>query len=177
MDKISFENQPPAGSQGILPDITEKNTVFTQLYHALSGKMYSLCLRYTGNKEAANAVFVNSFAGFFFQCSDPCEPGLCEGQARKHFIIKCIDLLEKRMSFSSQLNEIPASLNNGHSEDPEDLILLIARLPIEQRIIFNMYQIDGYSHREIASMLKITERKSSVILEEAKKSFANLLHA
>ena len=57
----------------------------------------------------------------------------------------------------------------------EELIRLIRFLPEDQQLVFNLYEVEGYSHREVAEKLEITESSSRVYLTRAKTKLRQLI--
>ena len=152
---------------------------FKILYDSLSGKMYSLCLRYIPAKEEAADVFQDSFVKFFSSLHNFRFEGSFEGWARKIFVSNCLDFLKKKkillLEVNENLNVAEQQLNILWKLDLEDLVKLIQKLPEGQRIVFNLYEIEGYSHKEIAEMLQIPVGSSKSQLHRAKMSLKNLL--
>jgi len=58
----------------------------------------------------------------------------------------------------------------------EDLLQLLHQLPEDQKLVFNLYEVEGYSHREVAQRLEITESSSRVYLTRAKLKLRQLIH-
>lgn len=152
---------------------------FKLLYDSLSGKMYSLCLRYLPDKEDANDVFQDSFAKLFFNLHNFRHEGSFEGWARRIFVTNCLDFLKKKKIVFLEVNEnLQAEwvqFNGLEKLGLEDLMKMIQKLPEGQRTVFNLYQVEGYSHKEIADMLQITVSGSKSQLHRAKTSLKNLL--
>lgn len=153
---------------------------FKILYDSLSGKMYSLCLRYITDKEDANDVFQDSFAKLFFNLHNFRFEGSFEGWARRIFVTICLDFLKKKKIIFLEINENLATelihFNGLEKIGLEELMKLIQKLPEGQRTVFNLYQVEGYSHKEIADMLQITVSGSKSQLHRAKTSLKNLLN-
>ena len=150
---------------------------FRLLYDSLSGKMYSLCLRYISDKEEAADVFRDSFVKIISNLHHFHFEGSFEGWARKIFVSHCIDFIRKKKTrFSEEtedFSEKKVSLTALEKFGPEDLVKMIQRLPVRQRIVFNLFEIEGYSHKEIAGMLQITVSGSKLQLHRAKMLLKN----
>src|SRR6201991_1298118 len=69
---------------------------FQQIYDAIAGKMYSLCLRYAGNAEDANDWFQEGFVKLYKHLTAFRGEGSFEGWARRIFISTCLDGIKKR---------------------------------------------------------------------------------
>jgi len=137
---------------------------FQQIYDAIAGKMYSLCLRYAGNTEDANDWYQESFVKLFRNLSSFRGDGSFEGWARRIFVSTCIDGIKKRNLLLPTLPEgldlAAADLTGYDKLTNEDLIKAIRQLPDGYRTVVNLYLIEGYNHKEIGEMLNISEEGS-----------------
>jgi RNA polymerase sigma factor (sigma-70 family) len=146
---------------------------FQQIYDAIAGKMYSLCLRYAGNPEDANDWFQESFVKLYRHLSSFRGDGSFEGWARRIFISTCIDGIKKRNLRMPALSE---DIDHKASDDlsgydkltNDDLIGSIRRLPVGYRTVVNLYLVEGYNHKEIGEMLNISEEGSRSQLHRAR---------
>ncbi|MEG1574492.1 MAG: RNA polymerase sigma factor [Bacteroidales bacterium] len=145
------------------------------LYDTFSRKMMGVCMRYCGNnRETAMDLLQDGFVRVFTGIVSYDGRGSLEGWIRKVIInvaldyIRTNDLLRNTEDLefiadqdidSSALDEISAN----------ELMEVIAELPDGFRAVFNMYVIEGYSHREIADKLGITESTSRSQLTRAKQ--------
>lgn len=145
-----------------------------QLFDSLAPKMLSLCLRYTGNRETAEDLLQEGFVVLFQKLDTFKGEGSFEGWARRIFTTQSLMYLRKKdaLKMSEDLedarslsSETPTALQDiGYQE----IMKLITELPPGFRTVFNMYVIDGYSHKEIAEHLGITETTSRTQLSRAK---------
>lgn len=139
----------------------------------------SICLRYTNTKEAAEEVLNDSFLKVFkkirkYNSSLSFRPWL-----RRIIINTAIDHYRKNRQYSELTETFETELNeygNKALEDleTEDILKLLRKLPQKQRITFNLYEIEGYRHREIAEYLGVTEATSRSYLKRAKKNLREL---
>lgn len=145
---------------------------FKILYDAISGKMYSLCLRYASNAEDANDLFQDGFVKLYRNLNNYRFEGSFEGWARRIFVTTCLDSLKKRKVNFSELNEelkVESSDTNANDKlDHENLMKVVQSLPDGYRTIVNLYLVEEYSHKEIADMLGITESSSKSKLHKAR---------
>ncbi|HRD58483.1 MAG TPA: RNA polymerase sigma factor [Ferruginibacter sp.] len=152
---------------------------FKVLYDSLSGKMYSLCLRYISDREDANDVFQDSFAKLYFNLPHFRFEGSFEGWARRIFVTCCLDFLKKKkiafVEITENINIEANGLSGIDKLEKEDMFKVILQLPEGQRTVFNLYQVEGYSHQEIADMLQISASGSKSQLHRAKSTLKNLL--
>jgi len=152
---------------------------FKVLYDSLSGKMYSLCLRYMPDREDANDVFQDSFAKLYFNLQNFRFEGSFEGWARRIFVTNCLDFLKKKrivfVEITDNINAEATGLSGLEKLGMEDMLRIIQQLPDGQKTVFNLYQVEGYSHKEIADMLQITVSGSKSQLHRAKTTLKKLL--
>jgi RNA polymerase sigma factor (sigma-70 family) len=153
---------------------------FQQIYDAIAGKMYSLCLRYSGNPEDANDWFQESFVKLYRHLPSFRGDGSFEGWARRIFVSTCIDGIKKRNLLMPILpgdaDQSPADELSGYDKlTNDDLIGLIRRLPHGYRTVVNLYLVEGYSHKEIGEMLNISEEGSRSQLYRARNQLQRML--
>ena len=128
--------------------------------------MFPLCIRYIGDREMAEDILQDGFITLFTRLRDYKGEGSFEGWARKIFVNTALMSLRKKdaLKMSEELesvrgmkDELPSQNQNiGYKE----LMKLVTSLPPGFRTVFNMYSIEGYSHKEIAEMLGISETTS-----------------
>jgi RNA polymerase sigma factor (sigma-70 family) len=140
------------------------NQSFQQIYDAIAGKMYSLCLRYAGNVTDANDWFQEGFLKLYRNLAGFRGDGSFEGWARKIFVGICIDSIKKRSLLFPVVNEemdTPSDNLNGYDKlTNEDLMRSIRRLPDGYRTVINLYLVEGFTHKEIGEILNISEEGS-----------------
>ncbi|WP_290797629.1 RNA polymerase sigma factor [Flavihumibacter sp. UBA7668] len=164
-NKLNFTDLAKAAAGG-------DEEAFKQLYEAISGKMYSICLRYAGNKTDANDWYQDGFIKLINNLSYFRGDGSFEGWARKVFIGICIDNIKKKII---PVIPIEADLNVAISDSIydklslDDLFKVIQQLPDFARTIINLSLVEGYSHKEIAEILSITEEGSRSQLFRARQ--------
>jgi RNA polymerase sigma factor (sigma-70 family) len=152
---------------------------FQQIYDAIAGKMYSLCLRYAGNAEDANDWFQESFVKLYRHLSAFRGEGSFEGWARRIFVSVCIDGIKKR---NRLLPVLPDGVDKASDDltgydklTNDDLIGYIRQLPDGYRTAVNLYLVEGYSHREIGELLNISEEGSRSQLFRARVLLQKML--
>lgn len=145
-----------------------------RLYEALAPKMMAVCHRYMGGKEEAEDVLQEGFITLFTKLDTYSGNGSFEGWARKIFVNTALMSL-RRKDVLRNTEEVDAAF--GLSEDSptpvqqigyRELMQLVSELPPGFRTVFNMYVIEGYSHKEIAEALGITEVTSRSQLQRAR---------
>lgn len=144
------------------------------LYDALSRKMFAVCLRYMGDCEAAEDVLQDGFVTLFSKLDSFSGAGSFEGWARKIFVNTALMSL-RRKDVLRNTEEVDAAFGIS-SESPtpvqqigyRELMKLVSELPPGFRTVFNMYVIEGYSHKEISEALGVTEVTSRSQLQRAR---------
>jgi RNA polymerase sigma factor (sigma-70 family) len=144
-----------------------------QLYETYSSKMYGLCHRYLKDAMEAEDVLVVAFTRIFDKIDQFKGEGSFEGWIRRIVVNEALTCLRRQRSMylEAELEQADYQLNYRNLEDhleAEDLMQLINALPTGYRIVFNMYAIDGYSHKEIADSLGISENTSKSQLSRAR---------
>ena len=151
------------------------------VYDRLAPRMFPLCIRYVGDRELAEDILQDGFVTLFTHLSDYKGDGSFEGWARKIFVTTALMELRRKdaLKMSDDLEvvrgmktEITGQLQNiGY----KDLIKVITQLPPGFRTVFNMYAIEGYSHKEIGEILGISETTSRTQLSRARTWLQNKL--
>lgn len=134
--------------------------------------LYVLCLKYCKNMEDAQDNLHDAFMDIFTNIHKYKGQGSFEGWLKRITINKAIDKYKKN-------SEISIIINNDILEDPSIdteavnlplniLLGLIQELPNQYRLVFNLYEMDNYSHKAISEMLSISEGTSKSNLNRAK---------
>ena len=149
------------------------------LYDRLASRMFPLCIRYVGERDTAEDILQDGFVTLFSRLDSFKGHGSFEGWARKIFVNTALMYLRKKdaLKMSDEIEtarnlstDITSQMQNiGYKE----LMGLITSLPPGFRTVFNMYVIEGYSHKEIADMLNITETTSRTQLSRARTWLQN----
>lgn len=142
-------------------------------YKKFSPKMYGVCLRYSGNVEDANDLLQEGFIKIFNNLEKFRGEGSFEGWIRRIFVNTSIEHFRKKVKLYNvtevQENTIEdVELNILDSMAEKDIIFLVNELAPGYKAVFNMHVIEGYSHKEIADILGITEGTSKSQLARAK---------
>jgi RNA polymerase sigma factor (sigma-70 family) len=150
------------------------------LYEHFSGKMFALCCRYVKDKMEAEDVLITSFTKIFDRISQFKNEGSFEGWIRRIVVNESLSYLRRNKSMYLETDLEAAEREPDYDQlenqlEAEDLMKLIAGLPAGYRIVFNMYAVDGYSHKEIADQLGITESTSKSQLSRARVALQKAL--
>ena len=145
-----------------------------ELYETYSRKMMGVCLRYVSDRETARDLLQDGFVKVFTSMDSYSGLGSFEGWMRKIFVNCALEYLRK----SDVLRE--ADLDNTveliHPDSSAisdmsaaELMKLVQELPASFRTVFNLFAIEGYSHKEISEMMNITESTSRSQFTRAKQ--------
>ena len=144
-----------------------------QLYECYSGSFLSLCMRYVKDMDLAQDVLVEGFMKIFDNLSQYKKEGSFEGWMKRVMVTQALLTLRKNKKLAMEVNlddperEITAAPDMNVLE-VEELLQLVAALPVGYRTVFNLFAIEGYSHREICEMLNISENTSKSQLSRAR---------
>lgn len=143
------------------------------LYAKFSPKMFAVCLRYAGNNDDAQDLLQEGFIKVFRNLTKFRNEGSFEGWMRRVFVNTSIEHYRRKVhlnSISEQeeriIEDVSVSILDQLAE--RDIIQLVQELSPGYRTVFNLYVIEGYSHKEIADMLHISEGTSKSQLARAK---------
>lgn len=151
------------------------------LYEKYSAKMLVVCYRYAHNREDAEDMLQEGFIKIFSQIHTFENRGSLEGWIRRIIVHTCINNLKKNKRFNDSVDLIHANSIQVREESipsiiqAKEVVECIRVLPIGYRTVLNLYAIEGYSHREIASMLDIEESTSRSQYTRAKAMLEDVL--
>ena len=144
------------------------------MYDCLAPKMFPVCIRYVGDREAAEDVLQDGFITLFAKLGDYKGDGSFEGWARRIFVTTALMYLRKKdaLRMSEELDTVRGmkadTVTQMQNLGYKELMELIMTLPPGFRTVFNMYAIEGYNHKEISDMLGISETTSRTQLGRAR---------
>ena len=150
------------------------------LYDKYSALLYAVCLRYVSEEMAAEDVLQESFIAIFDRIGSFEERG--KGSLKAWMVRIAVNLCLKHLRNTSRFRfeeletaEVP---NEPETESlgPDLLMGFIRSLPDGYRAVFNMFVIEGMSHKEIAGILGITESTSASQLHRAKARLARIIN-
>lgn len=143
-----------------------------KIYSRFAAKMLSVCRQYVKDVHHAEDLMITAFMKVFTNLKHFENKGSFEGWIRRIMVNECISFLraQKKVSFMEDEFFVEQSGNNIETDlTVNDIQLLIDNLPDGYKMIFNLYVIEGYKHREIADMLGINEGTSKSQLSHAKR--------
>lgn len=145
------------------------------LYDLFSRKMMGVCLRYTNDRETALDLLQDGFVKVFTNLDSYLGNGSFEGWIRRVFVNCALEYLRRNdvMRLADDLDHAAELISYNESVLEEisakELMNEIQRLPIGFRAVFNLFAIEGYSHKEVAAMLEINESTSRSQYTRAKQ--------
>ncbi|HEY5465089.1 MAG TPA: sigma-70 family RNA polymerase sigma factor [Hanamia sp.] len=136
------------------------------LYSQFSPRMLGVCYRYAKSREDAEDMLQEGFIKVYSQIHQFKGDGALEGWIRKIIVHTCINNLKKNKKFSDSVDLVHASgiqINDNNIPSllqAKQVVECIRLLPIGYRTVLNLYAIEGYSHKEISTILEIEESTS-----------------
>ncbi|GGD23106.1 RNA polymerase sigma factor [Flavobacterium orientale] len=142
-----------------------------QLYRLFVKKLFTVCLKYSRNYEEGQDNLQEGFIIIFKKISQYNFKGSFEGWTKRIMINTCLQQY-RQISFLDILNEntaeeVEVEIEND-SVSMDFLMKIIQELPDRYRLVFSLYVLDGYTHKEIAEMLDINEGTSKSNLSRAR---------
>jgi RNA polymerase sigma factor (sigma-70 family) len=151
------------------------------LYVKYSAKMLVVCYRYAHSREDAEDMLQEGLIKVFSQIHTFESRGSLEGWIRRIIVHTCINNLKKNKRFNESVDLIHANSVQIREDNipsliqAKEVVECIRVLPIGYRTVLNLYAIEGYSHREISTMLDIEESTSRSQYTRAKAMLEDIL--
>ncbi len=135
--------------------------------------MYGLCLRYACDETEARDILQDGFVKVFQNLKQFRFQGSFEGWVRRIMVNTALERFRKEDHLTASIEEVdfqdPPGYEDVFSElSAQDLLQMIRDLSPQYRVVFNLYAIEGYSHKEISQMLNISEGTSKSNLSRAR---------
>ncbi|MFA7615386.1 MAG: sigma-70 family RNA polymerase sigma factor [Weeksellaceae bacterium] len=154
-----------------------------EVYKRFSDKLFSVCLRYTKNYEDAQDIFQDGFILIFKKIGQYEFKGSFEGWMRRIMVNLCIEKFRNTNYLYVVNEEITADeevadelIEDENEFSYEELLGFVRQLPARYGQIFNMYVIDGYSHKQISDLLNISVGTSKSNLSRAREKLIHLIN-
>jgi len=144
-----------------------------ELYDMFRTKMFGICLRYAGNYDDAQDILQDGFVKVFEKIHQFGFKGAFEGWIRKIMVNTALEkyrLHYRQIPLDENFSEIEYEHENEITADIDvnELLRIIQELSPRYRVVFNMYALEGYSHKEISELLEISEGTSKSNLSRAR---------
>lgn len=150
------------------------------LYEQMGSKLYYICKRYLKKEEDIEEVMADAFYTIFTKIEQLKEDYAFEAWARKITVNLCLLQLKKNLNFNLYIDEVSYSNQPLADEVTEleeaDLLNLLNYIPEGCRTIFSLFVIEGFSHKEIAEQLGISEGTSKSQLNASKSKLKELVN-
>jgi RNA polymerase sigma factor (sigma-70 family) len=159
--------------ESLLHECKKNNTqAQEQLYKLLASKLFAVSLKYSRSYEEAQDNLQESFLIIFDKLKQFNGNGSFEGWAKRLVVNYVLQQYRKQGAFMELVSDKIPNVEDVEIDDEsvsmEFLLKIIQELPDRYRLVFNLYVVDGYSHKEIAEMLEITDGTSKSNLARAK---------
>ena len=144
------------------------------LYEIFSKKFFIICLRYSTDYSEAEDMLQEGFIKLFDKMNKFNKKGSFKSWAGRLIANNCIDIIRKKPNLYAitdyHANSLETYTTNALDKMiGDDILAVIQSLPTGYRTIFNMYVIEGFSHKEIAERLNINAGTSKSQLNRARK--------
>jgi RNA polymerase sigma factor (sigma-70 family) len=152
------------------------------LFTRFAGKMMTVCLRYSNSRDEAEDILQEGFIKIFSKINQFNFQGSFEGWVRRIMVNTAINSVRKQFTYDE--------VQDYHLRDDDDVFVheeeashyteqqlldMIESLPQGYKLVFNLYAIEGCSHKEIGEMLSINESTSRSQLAKARKYLQKML--
>jgi len=179
---------PEYSEKHIIEGCRKNNRTFQEyLYKKYYSIFLKVCSRYARDMQDAEQLMQDGFLKIFNHIHDFGNKGSFEGWMRRIMVNTCLDYLKsKYLKNSMQLFFIQEMADNSLCSIQnsaldkialKDLLAIIQTLPPMSKMVFNLFIFDGYTHREIADMLHISEGTSQWHVNNARKILQQKLGA
>ena len=151
------------------------------LFDKFAPKMMTVCLRYSSDSMEAEDVLQDGFVKAFNKLVDFKMEGSLEGWIRRIMVNTALDAIRKNKKYAQDANidDVGYKLSNNEiasdQMEADDLMKLINSMPDGYRLVFNLFAIEGYSHKEIGELMNISENTSKSQYSRARSYLRTLL--
>jgi RNA polymerase sigma factor (sigma-70 family) len=176
----TLRNQIISESDLIQGCLADDRRMQEELYRRFSPRMYGVCLRYAGNAEEAQDILQEGFIKVYKKLDSYRREGSFEGWIRRIFVNTAIEHF-RRKTYQQPITEKHENTVEGKylsvldTLAEKDILKLIQELSPGYRTVFNLYVVEGYTHKEISDMLNISEGTSKSQLSRAKVILQDLV--
>lgn len=151
------------------------------LYQVYARKMMGICMRYAPNREQAQDILQDGFVKVFQKMERYRGEGPLGGWIARTMVNTALDQIRRNKPFEHSLDLSEAEHLHPVNEQvlvqmgTDELMALIQALPLGYRTVFNLFAIEGYTHKEIGEMLGISENTSKSQFMKARAFLRKLL--
>lgn len=150
------------------------------LFDTFAPTMYAICYRYAKNPDQAKDLLQDGFIKVFTKLGEFKFEGSFEGWLKRIFINHALEYIRKEMRQPDKVNlddvhDLASDTLQFHELDSKKILAQIQKLPTGYRTVINLFIIEGYSHKEIAEMLGISESTSKTQLHKGRHMLQKLI--
>ena len=180
-ESLDIEAESMTDEQLVNECVSGKVSAQKTFYERFARKMMGVCLRYASSYEEAQDVLQDGFIKVFNNLDRYQNKGSLEGWVRRIMVNTSLDAYRKNKKHQQDVGmdqvEYLVEDKTYIIEDiqADDLLKLVQSIPEGYRVVFNLYAIEGYSHKEIAERLGVTESTSKSQYSRAKKLLRQML--
>lgn len=167
----------------ILKGCRKSKRVFQEiLYRKYAKKMYGICLSYSNEREMAQDILQEAFIKIFNKIKEFRSEGSLEGWIRRIVSNTAIDHLRQKNRIQNYISDKEGIIEDVKEAEgferlvTRDILDQVAKLPDGARLVFNLYAIEGFTHKEIAQKLDIAEGTSKSQFNRARKLLMSWLN-
>lgn len=151
-----------------------------ELYERFAPKMFGVCLRYAGTTEEAEDILQEGFVKVFNKIGSFRGEGSFEGWIRRIIVNTAIEHFRRKTYLQPVTEREEETVESDYlsvldSLAEKDIIGLVQQLSPGYRSVFNMYVVEGYTHKQIGELLGISEGTSKSQLSRAKAILQDLV--
>src|SRR5687767_14702723 len=165
----------PASDETLVRECIAGNRPYQEMfYKKFCWKMMGVCMRYSKNKEEAEDFLQEGFVKAFTHLRTYKAKGSLEGWVRRIIVNTILDGMRKK-SLMFKVVDIEEAGNEVRADDllseisVQDLVVMIQELAPGYRTVFNLFAVEGYTHKEIGARLGISEGTSKSQFAMARK--------
>lgn len=145
------------------------------LYEKYDSRFYAVCKRYFVNIHEAEDALVKGFLKIFQNINTYTNEGNFEGWMHRIIVNECLMEIRKKKAIFLNIDDHSKAISTTDQiNDDGNVLQLLKLLPDGCRIVFTLYVIEGYKHKEIAELLDISEGTSKSQLNLAKTKLKEL---
>jgi RNA polymerase sigma-70 factor (ECF subfamily) len=161
--------------------LNEERWAQKKMYESHYGKMMGVCLRYSNNREDAKDIINEGFIKVFRYLHRYKIGTSLEGWIRRIMINTAIDFYRKEVRHRTEDIDNAYGASSKEADaisrySAKEILQVIQKLPPSYRAVFNLYAIEGFSHREVAQQLGISESTSRSNLVKVRTKLKSLLN-
>ena len=145
------------------------------LYERYAPKMLGVCMRYFRSKDEAQDALQDGFVKVYTKINDFRGQGSFEGWIRRIMVNTSLNLIRNNLKhlYHEDVDDVRIQIADANVEfdqfNVQDILRLIQKLPSGYKVVFNMFEIDGFSHKEIADELNVSVNTSKSQLLKARR--------